>query len=278
MPIAHAKRHTTQRHIGTFDRSPIPLYIQVATLLRNRIAEGKFQPGQKIPTLDALEQEFAVARVTVRQAVELLEKEGIVQRQQGRGTFVSPHLAERRWLHLMADMTSLASSIEAHIPRFLLTRLSMPELRPDEGEAAGAYQYLLSVQYRGGEPFAVASVHVERSIYERSPREFCTRAALPLLLRLEREAIDHAQLTVVVGSADFETSERLRIPLNSPTAEAHFFVRNRQGIVTYVSDVVYRGDCVRFDIDLLRSAGGTATADAPAVSRSRASHPRRQEG
>ncbi|MGH7079421.1 MAG: GntR family transcriptional regulator, partial [Acetobacteraceae bacterium] len=247
-------------------------------LLRNRIVEGKFQPGQKIPTLDALEQEFAVARVTVRQAVELLEKEGIVQRQQGRGTFVSPHLAERRWLHLMADMASLASSIDAHIPRFLLTRTSMPELRPDEGEPAGAYQYLLSVQYRGGEPFAVASVHVERSIYERCPREFCTRAALPLLLRLERDAIDHAQLAVVVGSADFETSERLRIPLNSPTAEAHFFVRNRQGIVTYVSDVVYRGDCVRFDIDLLRSARRTAKADAPAISLSRASNPRRQEG
>ncbi|MGH7071776.1 MAG: hypothetical protein ACREFO_17440, partial [Acetobacteraceae bacterium] len=74
--------------------------------------------------------------------------------------------------------------------------------------------------------------------------------------------------------------ERLRMPLNSPTAEAHFFVRNRQGIVTYVSDVVYRGDCVRFDIDLLRSAGEAqpARADLPAISLSRASNPRRQEG
>ncbi|MGH7067952.1 MAG: GntR family transcriptional regulator [Acetobacteraceae bacterium] len=279
-PKALGKRNGTHRRIGTFDRSPIPLYIQVATLLRNRIAEGKFRPGQKIPALDALEQEFAVARVTVRQAVELLEKEGIVQRQQGRGTFVSPHLAERRWLHLMADMASLATAIDAHIPRFLLTRSQMPELRPGEGEPASGYQFLLSVQYRGGEPFAVASVHVERSIYERSPRDFCTRAALPVLLRLEREAIEHAQLTVVVGSADFETSERLRMPLNSPTAEAHFFVRNRQGIVTYVSDVVYRGDCVRFDIDLLRSAGEAqpARADLPAISLSRASNPRRQEG
>lgn len=262
MPKANLQRQTMHRRIETFDRSPIPLYIQVATLLRNRIAEGKFQAGQQIPTLEALEQEFAVARVTVRQAIELLEKEGVVQRHRGRGTFVTPHLSERRWLHLMTDMDSLARSIDAHVPRFLMTRESMPRLRPGEGEPAAAYQYLLSVQYRGGEPFAVASVHVERAIYERCPHEFCTRAALPLLLRLERDEIEHAQLTVVVGSADFETSERLRIPLNSPTAEAHFFVRNREGIVTYVADVIYRGDCVRFDIDLLRTVNGNHPDDA----------------
>ncbi|HWA81499.1 MAG TPA: hypothetical protein VG848_14470, partial [Acetobacteraceae bacterium] len=69
--------------------------------------------------------------------------------------------------------------------------------------------------------------------------------------------IEHAQLTVVVGSADFETSERLRIPLNSPTVEAHFFVRNQHGIVSYVADVIYRGDCVRFDIDLLRNVNSS---------------------
>jgi len=256
MPKANRQRQTSHRRIETFDRSPIPLYIQVATLLRNRIAEGRFQAGQQIPTLEALEQEFAVARVTVRQAIELLEKEGVVQRQRGRGTFVTPRLAERRWLHLVTDMDSLAGSIDAHVPRFLTTREAMPRLRPGEGDPAGAYQYLLSVQYRGGEPFAVASVYVEREIYERCPQDFCTRAALPLLLRHQRDEIEHAQLTVVVGSADFETSERLRIPLNAPTAEAHFFVRNRQGIVSYVADVVYRGDCVRFDIDLLRNVNG----------------------
>lgn len=268
MPKATLQHRPMQRRIETFDRSPIPLYIQLATLLRNRIAEGRFQPGQRIPTLDELGQEFAVARVTVRQAIELLEREGVVQRQQGRGTFVMPRLRERRWLHLMADMESLAASIEAHVPHFLMTEESTPALKEGEGRSAATYQHLLSVQYRVGEPFAVASVYVDRTIYARHPKEFSTKAALPLLLRVERERIEHAQLTVVVGSADFETSERLRIPLNSPTADAHFFVRNHEGTVTYVSDVIYRGDCVRFDIDLLRNAveRGPADGSAPTAS------------
>ena len=68
----------------------------------------------------------------------------------------------------------------------------------------------------------------------------------------------HAQLTVVVGSADPDTSERLRVPLNSPTAEARYLIRDKRGVVTYVAEVIYRGDCVRFDIDLLRNGDARA--------------------
>jgi len=249
-----ARRRVPESRQQMFKRSPIPLYIQVATLLRNRIADGHFRAGQKMPTQEELEQEFGVARVTVRQAVELLEKEGLVHRQQGRGTFVTPHMPERRWLHLTIDIDSLALSISGHVPRFLTVKNPpAPRLLADDGEAAAEYQYLLSVQFRAGEPFAVASVHVERSIFERASEAFRSRTALPVLLELERESIDYAQLTVVVGSASPDTSERLRMPLNSPTAEARYVVRNQQGVVTYVAEVIYRGDCVRFDIGLMRN-------------------------
>ena len=83
-----------------YARSRVPLYIQVASALRRRIETGQWQPGQKISTLEQLEQEFQVARVTVRQATELLQNEGLVQRQQGRGTFVSDKLQDKHWLQL----------------------------------------------------------------------------------------------------------------------------------------------------------------------------------
>ena len=73
-----------------------------------------------------------------------------------------------------------------------------------------------------------------------------------------------AQTGVVVGSAGPETSERLRVPLNSPTAEARYIVENRAGVVTYVGEVVYRGDCVRFDIDLLRNGAGSQASTGEA--------------
>ena len=95
----------------TYERSRIPLYAQVADTLRRRIEEGHWSPGDRISTLEELEQEFQVARVTVRQAVDLLEKEGLVQRQQGRGTFVIGTLPDRRWLRLATDWEALVDSI-----------------------------------------------------------------------------------------------------------------------------------------------------------------------
>ena len=67
----------------------MPRYAQLADLLRQRIARGVWPPGTQLPSLEALMQEFDVARVTVRQAIDLLAREGLVSPQRGRGTFVT---------------------------------------------------------------------------------------------------------------------------------------------------------------------------------------------
>ena len=76
-------------------------------------------PGQKISTLEGLEREFEVARVTVRQAIELLAEEGLLYCQQGRGTFVADEPPKRRWLNLATDWTSLIEPIKDHVPKML---------------------------------------------------------------------------------------------------------------------------------------------------------------
>ena len=82
-----------------YDRSRVPLYIQVAAVMRQRIERKQWQPGQKISTLEELEREFEVARVTVRQAIDLLREEGLLRCQQGRGTFISDDPPRRRCQH-----------------------------------------------------------------------------------------------------------------------------------------------------------------------------------
>jgi GntR family transcriptional regulator len=69
--------------------SPIPLYHQLAQALRAQIRSGIFQPGAKFPPERELMQTYSVSRNTVRQAIDLLAREGLLQRDQGRGTFVT---------------------------------------------------------------------------------------------------------------------------------------------------------------------------------------------
>lgn len=64
-------------------------YVQLAAILRGRIADGAYPAGGRIPSLLALQEEFGLSSMTVRRAVGLLEGEGLLRRVPGRGTFVT---------------------------------------------------------------------------------------------------------------------------------------------------------------------------------------------
>jgi GntR family transcriptional regulator len=67
---------------------PRPLYHQLATLLRERIDRGELAPGERVPTESELAERFTTSRNTVRLALDVLRKEGLIISQQGRGSFV----------------------------------------------------------------------------------------------------------------------------------------------------------------------------------------------
>lgn len=70
-------------------RSLLPLYYQLAHHLREEIYAGGLQPGSPIPSERELMRTYDLSRNTVRQALEMLAKEGLVVRDHGHGTFVS---------------------------------------------------------------------------------------------------------------------------------------------------------------------------------------------
>ena len=66
-----------------------PLYLQVIEDIRRDIASGLYRAGEKIPSELELGDIYRVSRITVRNAVKVLEKEGLLIKRQGKGTFVA---------------------------------------------------------------------------------------------------------------------------------------------------------------------------------------------
>ncbi len=66
----------------------LPLYQRLYDHLAQQIANQQWRPGEAIPTEAALSSEYQVSTGTVRKAVDALVNEGLLERQQGRGTFV----------------------------------------------------------------------------------------------------------------------------------------------------------------------------------------------
>ncbi|MGH3067102.1 MAG: GntR family transcriptional regulator [Streptosporangiaceae bacterium] len=69
--------------------SATPPWQQLADLLRGRIESGELQPGDRIPSVVSLAQEYELAAGTVRKAIMALQQEGLLVSRVGWGTFVA---------------------------------------------------------------------------------------------------------------------------------------------------------------------------------------------
>jgi GntR family transcriptional regulator len=81
---------TDPTRLRTLERGGPAKYRQLADDMRARILAGEFGTGDPIPTEAALSRSYRASRITVRHALDLLAHEGLVHREQGRGSFVRP--------------------------------------------------------------------------------------------------------------------------------------------------------------------------------------------
>jgi GntR family transcriptional regulator len=72
-----------------------PLYRQVYDDLLRRIARGAWKPGEALPSEQALAREFGVSQGTMRKVLDVLAAENLLERRQGRGTFIAQNTQER---------------------------------------------------------------------------------------------------------------------------------------------------------------------------------------
>lgn len=77
--------------------SPVPFYFQLARTLRDEILSGRWKTEDRLPSETDLSSAFELSRATVRQALSLLESEGLIVKRRGRGAFVADPQA-RSWL------------------------------------------------------------------------------------------------------------------------------------------------------------------------------------
>ena len=111
----------------------IPRYLQIADSLRQKIHSGTLAPGHRFTSQRALASEFGVTLMTLRQALELLERERLIARRHGLGTFVaSPSIDyDIRGLRGFAgDLTALGERVET---KLLRTHFAVPDRRVATG-------------------------------------------------------------------------------------------------------------------------------------------------
>ena len=109
-----------------------PLYAQIMERIRQDIIQGVYPAGSRIPTEHELEIRYAVSRVTVRRAMLELTTAGLLERKQGKGTFVTARKTERRERVLLGFHEACKAA--GKVPSVLLTRMRELDGEPKDLE------------------------------------------------------------------------------------------------------------------------------------------------
>lgn len=199
----------------------IPLYIKLASLFRDMIGQGEWAVGAQIPPLPALQDAYGVARATIRQAIGILQDEGYLSSQRGRGTYVlkAPPVRSANPQAPGHDQLNLD-------PRFSIRIIGHAECTRNYGparfipEAEGPLVNARKLHLFEEMPYSIVDFIMPRRYFEMIPKGLDRTRLYAQLVR------DHTGLSHLVGDqamtvnlAGHEVAKLLEIPLATPTVQ-----------------------------------------------------------
>jgi GntR family transcriptional regulator len=146
--------------------APIPLYRQLADLLAAQIRAGDHAPGSRIPSEHQLAAANGIGRPTVRQAVDLLIRKGLLTRRRGSGTYVLEPQQEVDLFSLDGTSASFRKKGLAVETRLLtpiaLTQVEGPGENPFNGQLAYCFSRLTCV---AGAPVLIEALYLHAALF-----------------------------------------------------------------------------------------------------------------
>jgi GntR family transcriptional regulator len=233
---------------------PLPKYYLIRSILRARL-EREGLEGQRLPSEIDLGREFGVSRVTVQQALALLEKEGLIRREQGRGTF---YLGEqpRAEAKLSGILDSLVKYRDGGYARVVAKKLvrATPRLAAKLKLAPGAPVVAIDrVGVLDGHPVLYTTAFVPQSIgaslLDDGEDLALTRQTVGSILQ-DKYGVDVAsvQQTIAAALADPAFAAHLGVEIGEAVLEVERVYVDRAGTPANFSVTFYRTDRYRFEI------------------------------
>ncbi len=239
----------------------IPLYYQLEIDLRRRLSSKEFGPGDILPSEAEIGRQYDVSRITVRQALAALEREGLISRQPGRGTFVTDKV-QRLWTPKLtgsledAIMLGLTDKYEVR----LVKREEMPasewEARIFDLPPQGMVHRIERIRLYEGKPLARMVNVLPVDIGSRlNTEDFLKRPVMANLERLELR-LSEADQSIGATLADSETAALLDIKTGDPLLQMERTVYEESGRAVNHVLVLFRADRYWYRVKLKREGQG----------------------
>jgi GntR family transcriptional regulator len=239
----------------------LPLYHQVANILRQRIEDGIYPVGGRLLAEDELAAEFNVSRATIRQAVGELVIEGLVVRRQGRGTYVEARdsqVLQQRFRGSLGDL--IRESHRAKTRNTELTHDAQIPLRIAETLQLESPRGTVVKRTRtmDGQPFALTITYLPPDLGKVITATGLREKALMELLMDNGIVLSSASQAIRAQLADVDVCSQIDVEVGAPVLMVERIVHDLTGRpVEYVRSW-YRGDRYEYTVtlDLTPGHGG----------------------
>ncbi|MBS7811967.1 GntR family transcriptional regulator [Roseococcus pinisoli] len=246
---------------GRLPAGRTPLYQALADQVQKVVGKLRLVPGTQLPTEEQLANHFGVSMITVRGALRELQQRGLIERRQGRGTFVAaPRAPTPEWGLGSIDEIQIANRL-AEVRLLDSGRRPVPDWAAEvlgltSGEPG---QHLRIARVREGTPLMITDVFYPPAIGEvvakQSPESWLPR--YPLLVeaaeRASGERMTELDQTMTATRATAEVSRILGVRAGDPLLVITRINRGASGRVLQVARTTYRTDVATYTMHMKRS-------------------------
>lgn len=238
---------------------PLPKYHRIYLVLREQLEEGRFNAG--LPGELALMEQFGVARVTVRRALQQLAGEGLITRQPGRGTHPIARAADRG-APPAPSHTGLTGLLENIVSMSLNTTVKVlavdtvaasPAVAAALGLASGAkVQKAVRVRSTREGPLSHITTYVPADVARRFGRRELARKPILVLLEESGVKVGRAEQSISARLADAEVAGQLQVEVGSALLAVRRVVFDEQERPVQWLHGLYRPDRYEYQLQLSR--------------------------
>ena len=248
--------------LGTpFNRAAsTPLYSQIREALRERISDGTYRSDGRLPSENELVKAYGVSRITVRQALNDLQKEGLIFKVHGKGTFVSRPKAVQSLMRLEGfgeAMSAAGHETHSRILGHRVTRASQhiaSRLRLAESTEV---MEIRRVRFLNSDPISLDVTYVPVEIGKRLIKEdLAHRDVFAILDGDYGIALDRAEMRIDAITADAVLAQLLAVELGAAVVRIERLTFSTNDKPIDFEYLYYRGDSFQYFVRVGRRRDG----------------------
>lgn len=247
----------------TLDKNhPIPLYYQLVELIRERIQAGELKPGNQLPSERELSEQAGISRMTARQAVAFLVREGGVVVKPGVGTFVAEPKLAHNALHLLGFTEEMMRQGGSATSRVIEQALMVSPLRVAIELNLASTDWVVKIvrlRLSAELPLVLETIFVPASLCPGLEAEDLSAQSFYLLLEQKYGLRpDRTRQTLEATVVNDYERQFFGVKAGTPMILLEGVTYLEQGRPVEYFKAVYRGDRFKFELESQRQAMGVS--------------------